>query len=111
MVSAGAEEDARVRTESLPDEAVALVVLVHPVDVAARLALITGRSGTTARARPDRTGPADVAARPDLGGAMHRPMPPKIDARPTANMAVARRACVWWRLARRLDSILWTAFL
>ena len=97
-----------MRTESLPDEAVALVVLVHPVDVAARLALITGRSGTTARARPDRTGPADVAARPDLGGAMHRPMPPKIDARPTANMAVTRRACgcVWWRLAhaRRLDT-------
>ena len=87
-----------MRTESLPDEAVALVVLVHPVDVAARLALITGRSGTTARARPDRTGPADVAA--NLGGAMHRPMPPKIDACLTAIMAVARRACVWWRLAR-----------
>ena len=46
----------------------------------------------------DRTGPADVAA--NLGGAMHRPMPPKIDACLTAIMAVARRACVWWRLAR-----------
>jgi hypothetical protein len=85
--SAGAEEDAAARTDDRLMSARRVVVL---------LALgihVDELSGTTTRRarRVGRTGPADVAVRPDLIREMHPPTLPTIDACRAANM-VARDA-------------------
>ena len=87
--SAGAEEDAAARTDDRLMSARRVVVL---------LALgihVDELSGTTTRRarRVGRTGPADVAVRPDLIREMHPPTLPTIDACRAANMVARDARC------------------